>query len=486
MIQIKLHNSKTRRKELLVPLDPKNLRMYVCGLTVYDRAHLGNARAVVVFDSLFRLLREVYGADHVTYARNFTDIDDKINAKSAETGRDIGQITEETIGWYLEDMGALAALEPTVMPRATDYIAQMISMSEDLIAKGHAYAAEGHVLFDVNSCPEYGALSGRSVDDMIAGARVEVAPYKRDPMDFVLWKPSDAQTPGWPSPWGRGRPGWHIECSAMSYELFGHSFDIHGGGNDLLFPHHENEIAQSCCAHPDGSFAQIWMHNEMLQVEGKQMSKSLGNFFSVRELIDQGYSGEVIRLVFLGTHYRKPMDWTDKKAKEAEATLRKAARLFSSTPFPKSWLNTSDVEVPKEFVEALANDLNTSLALTFIRKYLKQGDKLKLASSLELLGFNLDSLITSFANLELNSIEDEHVKSSALLPYGEATDSTLLELANRLRISRQQAMQTKDFTAVDALKLALMNAGVSVQMSKDKVVLEPTTRFDKSKLENLL
>ena len=210
MIQIKLHNSKTRRKELLVPLDPKNLRMYVCGPTVYDRAHLGNARAVVVFDSLFRLLREVYGADHVTYARNFTDIDDKINAKSAETGRDIGQITEETIGWYLEDMGALAALEPTVMPRATDYIAQMISMSEDLIAKGHAYAAEGHVLFDVNSCPEYGALSGRSVDDMIAGARVEVAPYKRDPMDFVLWKPSDAQTPGWPSPWGRGRPGWHI------------------------------------------------------------------------------------------------------------------------------------------------------------------------------------------------------------------------------------------------------------------------------------
>ena len=201
MIQIKLHNSKTRRKELLVPLDPKNLRMYVCGPTVYDRAHLGNARAVVVFDSLFRLLREVYGADHVTYARNFTDIDDKINAKSAETGRDIGQITEETIGWYLEDMGALAALEPTVMPRATDYIAQMVSMSEDLIAKGHAYAAEGHVLFDVNSCPEYGALSGRSVDDMIAGARVEVAPYKRDPMDFVLWKPSDAQTPGWPSPW---------------------------------------------------------------------------------------------------------------------------------------------------------------------------------------------------------------------------------------------------------------------------------------------
>ena len=495
MTEIKLYNTKTNKKEVFTPLDAKDVRMYVCGPTVYDRAHIGNARPVIVFDVLYRLLRKVYDTDHVRYARNFTDVDDKINAAAAarkaagatETLEElIRQRTEETIAWYLADMAELGNLEPDHAPRATEYIQEMIDMSITLIARGHAYEAEGHVLFDVTSYKNYGSLSGRSVDDMIAGARIEVAPYKRNSMDFVLWKPSDANQPGWQSPWGRGRPGWHIECSAMAEKLFGKRFDIHGGGLDLAFPHHENEKAQSCSCGVEEDFAQVWMHNEMLQVEGKKMSKSLGNFFSVRELIDQGYSGEVIRLVFLGTHYRKPMDWTDKKAKEAEATLRKAARLFSSTPFPKSWLNTLDVEAPKEFVEALANDLNTSLALTFIRKYLKEGDKLKLASSLELLGFNLDSLITSFANLELSSTEDEYVKSSASLPYGEAMDSTLLELANRLLTSRQQAMQTRDFTSVDALKLALMNAGVSVQMSKDNVVLEPTTRFDKSKLENLL
>ena len=495
MTEIKLYNTKTNKKEVFTPLDAKDVRLYVCGPTVYDRAHIGNARPVIVFDVLYRLLRTVYDTDNVRYARNFTDVDDKINAAAAarkaagatETLEElIRQRTEETIAWYLADMGELGNLEPDHAPRATEYIQEMIDMSITLIAQGHAYEAEGHVLFDVTSYKNYGSLSGRSVDDMIAGARIEVAPYKRNPMDFVLWKPSDANQPGWQSPWGRGRPGWHIECSAMAEKLFGKRFDIHGGGLDLAFPHHENEKAQSCACGVEEDFAQVWMHNEMLQVEGKKMSKSLGNFFSVRELIDQGYSGEVIRLVFLGTHYRKPMDWTDKKAKEAEATLRKAARLFSSTPFPKSWLNTSDIEVPQEFVEALANDLNTSLALTFIRKYLKEGATLKLASSLELLGFNLDSLITSFANLKLSSIKDEHAKSTALLPYGEATDSTLLELANRLRISRQQAMQTKDFTSVDALKLALMNAGVSVQMSKDNVVLEPTIRFDMSKLENLL
>jgi len=495
MTEIKLYNTKTNKKEVFTPLDAKDVRMYVCGPTVYDRAHIGNARPVIVFDVLYRLLRKVYDTDHVRYARNFTDVDDKINSAAAARKAAgatenleelIRQRTEETIAWYLADMGELGNLEPDHAPRATEYIQEMIDMSITLIAEGHAYEAEGHVLFDVTSYKNYGSLSGRSVDDMIAGARIEVAPYKRNPMDFVLWKPSDANQPGWQSPWGRGRPGWHIECSAMAEKLFGKRFDIHGGGLDLAFPHHENEKAQSCACGVEEDFAQVWMHNEMLQVEGKKMSKSLGNFFSVRELIDQGYSGEVIRLVFLGTHYRKPMDWTDKKAKEAEATLRKAARLFSSTPFPKSWLNTSDVEVPQEFVEALANDLNTSLALTFIRKYLKEGDKLKLASSLELLGFNLDSLITSFANLELSSPEGKYLKSNASLPYGEVMDSTLLELANRLRTSRQQAMQTKDFASVDALKLALTNAGVSVQMSKDNVVLEPTTRFDKSKLENLL
>ncbi|MBP6737642.1 MAG: cysteine--tRNA ligase, partial [Rhodobacteraceae bacterium] len=301
-MKIRLHNSKTRMKEDFTPIDPENVRMYVCGPTVYDRAHLGNGRPVVVFDTLYRLLRHVYGPDHVTYVRNFTDVDDKINAtalarqKAGAAGslEDlIRERTEETIGWYHADMDALGALRPDHEPRATEFIGAMIAMIEGLIASGHAYAAVGHALFRVRSYKDYGALSGRSIDDMIAGARVEVAPFKEDPMDFVLWKPSSDEEPGWDSPWGRGRPGWHIECSAMSYELLGASFDIHGGGLDLQFPHHENEIAQSCCAHPGSGFAKVWMHNEMLQVEGKKMSKSLGNFFTVRDLLEQGVPGEV-------------------------------------------------------------------------------------------------------------------------------------------------------------------------------------------------
>ncbi|MFZ8874144.1 MAG: cysteine--tRNA ligase, partial [Paracoccaceae bacterium] len=323
MTNIYLHNSMTRKKERFVPIDPKDVRMYLCGPTVYDRAHLGNARNVIMFDVLFRLLRHIYGEKAVNYVRNFTDVDDKINDRARQSGRNIAEIAQETSQWYLEDMGALGNLEPTHMPRATQYITQMVSMIENLIERGHAYDAEGHVLFSVKSYEKYGALSGRSVEDMIAGARVEVAPYKRDPMDFVLWKPSEDETPGWESPWGRGRPGWHIECSAMAKDLLGASFDIHGGGNDLLFPHHENEIAQSHCAHPEAHFARYWLHNEMLQVEGKKMSKSLGNFFTVRDLLDQGYAGEVIRFVFLSTHYGKPMDWTETKARDAENTLRK-------------------------------------------------------------------------------------------------------------------------------------------------------------------
>ena len=336
---IKLHNTKTRKKEVFTPIDANNVRMYVCGPTVYDRAHLGNARPVVVFDVLNRLLRHVYGEGHVKYVRNFTDVDDKINTRAAESGRSIGEITDETIQWFLDDMAALGAIEPNEMPRATEYIPQMISMIEGLIASNHAYEADGHVLFAVESYEKYGALSGRSIKDMIAGARVEIAPYKRNPMDFVLWKPSTGDQPGWESPWGVGRPGWHIECSAMAYELLGENFDIHGGGNDLMFPHHENEIAQSCCAHPEGNFANYWLHNEMLQVEGKKMSKSLGNFFTVRDLLE-GHEGqlpvpgEVIRFVFLSTHYRKPMDWTEKKAKEAQATLSNWRRLAEGAEKP--------------------------------------------------------------------------------------------------------------------------------------------------------
>ncbi|SLN29730.1 Cysteine--tRNA ligase [Roseivivax jejudonensis] len=452
-MEIRLHNTKTRRKEVFAPIDPDNVRMYVCGPTVYDRAHLGNARPVVVFDVLYRLLRHVYGADHVTYVRNFTDVDDKINARAEVTGRSIGAITEETIAWFLEDMGALGALEPTHAPRATRYIDEMIAMIEGLIAHGHAYAAEGHVLFSVASYDAYGALSGRSVEDMIAGARVEVAPYKRDPMDFVLWKPSEPGLPGWESPWGRGRPGWHIECSAMAGALLGDSFDIHGGGNDLMFPHHENEIAQSACAHPDGDFARIWMHNEMLQVEGKKMSKSLGNFFTVRDLLDEGIPGEVVRLVLLSAHYRKPMDWTAAKRKEAEAHLRKwYARAASG----------QDGAAPHDgVVAALTDDLNTAGAISEIHQLALDGDASTLRATLQFLG-----------------LMGRDVPDWAVTPAADLSD-----WEDRLASERARAMDTKDFAEVDRLKALLTSAGVEVRMSKAGVELIPGPDFDAAKLE---
>jgi cysteinyl-tRNA synthetase len=450
MTEIKLYNTKTRRKEVFQPIDPAHVQMYVCGPTVYDRAHIGNARPVIVFDTLYRLLRHAY--PRVTYVRNFTDVDDKINARAAESGRAIGEITAETAQWYLDDMAAVGALEPDHMPRATAYIAQMIAMIEGLIARGHAYAAEGHALFRVRSYEEYGKLSGRSVDDMIAGARVEVAPYKEDPMDFVLWKPSDADTPGWDSPWGRGRPGWHIECSAMAHDLLGETFDIHGGGNDLTFPHHENEIAQSrCMGH---GFANVWMHNEMLQVEGKKMSKSLGNFFTVRDLLDQGVPGEVIRFVFLSTHYRKPMDWTAKKAAEAKATLRKWRALVAGA---------GEAPVPEAVLSALSDDLNTAGALAEMHKLAQAGDGAGLLAAGQMVGLLSDDLGG----------------------WERATEVDLSDLAAKLAALREAAMQTKDFGAVDALKSGLIQAGVEVRMSKAGVELEAKPGCNLEKLEAL-
>jgi cysteinyl-tRNA synthetase len=461
MTTIKLHNTKTRTKEDFVPINPDDVRMYVCGPTVYDRAHIGNARPVIVFDVLYRLLREVYGADHVTYVRNFTDVDDKINARAAETGRSIGDITAETTQWFLDDMAAVGALQPSIrgeahqkaMPRATAYIAEMIAMTEDLIAKGHAYAAEGHVLFRVRSYEKYGALSGRSVDDMIAGARVEVAPYKEDPMDFVLWKPSDADTPGWDSPWGKGRPGWHIECSAMAEALLGSEFDIHGGGNDLQFPHHENEIAQSTCA--GHGFARYWMHNEMLQVEGKKMSKSLGNFFTVRDLLDQGVPGEVIRFVMLSTHYRKPMDWTEKKRAEAEKTLRK---------WYEQVAKASSGAVPQTVVDLLADDLNTHGALTEMHRLSSAGDADSLRSAMIVVG----------------------LLGEALPAWAAAPAADLSAYEARMNDLRSKAMETKDFSEVDWLKSVLLELGVEVQMSKAGVTLTAPPGFDPAQLEGVL
>ena len=458
---ITLYNSMTRRKEVLTPVRPGEVSMYVCGPTVYDRAHIGNARPVVVFDVLYRLLRYNFGAGAVTYVRNFTDVDDKINARAAEMAEAgdtrplveiVRGLTDETIAWYLEDMGALGALEPNYAPRATDYIPQMISLIQTLIETGHAYAAEGHALFEVATNPNYGRLSRRSLDEMQAGARVEVAPYKRSPMDFVLWKPSTPDQPGWDSPWGRGRPGWHIECSAMAADLLGDSFDIHGGGIDLQFPHHENELAQSCCAAPDAGFANIWMHNGFLQVEGEKMSKSLGNFFTVKDLRDQDYAGEVIRFVLLGTHYRSPTDWTAQKAAEAEATLRKWAALAEGVA----------PAVPDPgVIAALSDDLNVPGAVARLHALAKEGDAATLLASAHLLGF-----------------------LKARLPAQETSD--LSAYADQLATLRATAMETKDFAPVDALKSGLMSAGVEVRMSKAGIELIPGPGFDSSKLEGLL
>ena len=432
MTQIRLYNSKTRRKEEFTPLKKENVRMYVCGPTVYDRAHLGNARPVVVFDILFRLLREVFGAENVTYARNFTDIDDKINARSLATGRSISEITEETIAWYLDDMRELSTLDPNLMPRATLYISQMIEMSNNLIKKGHAYVAEGHVLFDVDSCPDYGVLSGRAIEDMIAGSRVEIAPYKRNPLDFVLWKPSSGETPGWESPWGFGRPGWHIECSAMVQEHFGESFDIHGGGNDLIFPHHENEIAQSKCAHPGGSFAQFWIHNEMLQVEGKKMSKSLDNFFTVRDLLNDGIPGEVVRFVLLSTHYGKPMDWTQKKVRDATLTLRKWHALVE---------NVSPALLDDVILQNVSNDLNTPGALARMHELAKSGSVELLLSAGQFLG-----LLSP----------DEHWW------FPKEPDNAVKNKVDSLLALRTKAKVNRDFLKADLIRSQLLDAGIEV------------------------
>jgi cysteinyl-tRNA synthetase len=485
MATIRLHNTATRVKEDFTPIDASNVRMYVCGPTVYDRAHLGNARPVVVFDVLFRLLRHVYGAEHVTYVRNFTDLDDKINAtaqarKAAGDPRSLEALirerTEETISWYHADMDALGALRPSLEPRATDFIGQMVTMIEGLIRSGHAYEKEGHVLFRVRSYKAYGALSGRSVDDMIAGARVEVAPFKEDPMDFVLWKPSDADLPGWDSPWGRGRPGWHIECSAMADELLGASFDIHGGGLDLQFPHHENEIAQSRCAHPEAGFAKVWLHNEMVLVGGEKMSKSLGNFLTVRDLLrlrlghDDFVSGTVrganlhsrsslnskpmnhhaIRLALLMTHYRDTLDWNFERALEADRTY---SRIRSSLIDANVDYGSYRKAVPDKLIELLSDDLNTPGAVKFISELASNvrkniADPAELVASMEFLGLIDDAhvkrmsvrrAISSFVNameqLESMGISAVSVMDDLYVSTGVDYRTRLYRITNRIDLN---------------------------------------------------
>jgi cysteinyl-tRNA synthetase len=360
-----LYNTLTRRKEPFVPLDDKNVRMYVCGPTVYDLAHIGNARAVVVFDQLYRLLRHTYGAEHVKYVRNITDIDDKIINAAHANGESIETLTARTIALFQGDMAALGALPPDVEPRCTGHVPQMIAMIERLIAGGNAYAAEGHVLFAVASWAGYGKLSRRSRQEMVAGARVEVAPYKRDPGDFVLWKPSAPDQPGWDSPWGRGRPGWHIECSAMSETHLGETFDIHGGGLDLIFPHHENELAQSEAAHGGRQFVRHWVHNGFLSVDSTKMSKSLGNFVTAHELLEHGVPGEVIRLALLSTHYRDPLDWTDESLFQAQQSIDK---FYRALDLGNEADTSSNPASSRDVRDALEDDLNTPRAISYLHQ----------------------------------------------------------------------------------------------------------------------
>ncbi|SHO62474.1 cysteinyl-tRNA synthetase [Pseudoxanthobacter soli DSM 19599] len=438
---LKLYNTLSRVKEVFRPIDRARVRMYVCGPTVYDYAHIGNARPVIVFDLLFRLLRQVYGADHVVYVRNVTDVDDKINARAAERGISIRTLTDETLAQFHADIDALGVLRPTHEPRATDYIRRtdgatdMIGLIEALIARGHAYAAEGHVLFHVPSMPDYGSLSRRSLDDMMAGARVEVAPYKRDPMDFVLWKPSRSGEPGWESPWGVGRPGWHIECSAMSGALLGGTFDIHGGGIDLVFPHHENEIAQSRCAHGTAAMANVWMHNGFLMVEGEKMSKSLGNFVTIRDVL-QDWPGDVVRLNMLKTHYRQPIDWT---VKGLEETARVLARWRAAA---------AGVEAPAAFAdgvfEALADDLNMPRAMAEVHR-LEGGE---LAGTLAAFGFPLEA----GEREALSGIDEAFVEE---------------RIAARLA-----ARKARDFAEADRIRDELAGLGIALKDSRDGTTWE--------------
>ena len=355
MSQLYLHNHLTRRKERFEPIDPANVRMYVCGPTVYDLVHVGNGRAVVVYDVLYRLLRHLY--PKVTYVRNLTDVEDKINARAAELGVPIASLTEQTTTDFHQDIAVLGALPPDVEPRATGHIREMITLIERLIASDHAYEAQAHVLFAVRSFAAYGKFSGRNAEELLAGARVDVAPYKRDPGDFVLWKPSPPELPGWDSPWGRGRPGWHIECSAMSWRHLGETFDIHGGGTDLIFPHHENEIAQSLCAFPGSQFARYWVHNGMLLVNGEKMAKSLGNFTTLRDAL-QRVPGEVIRFLLIRTHYRSTPDFSDAAVNEAKKELDRFYRALERSP------DAGGGTVPETVMDALCDDLNTPLAFS--------------------------------------------------------------------------------------------------------------------------
>jgi cysteinyl-tRNA synthetase len=465
-VTLTLYNTLTRRKEPFQPIDPGNVRVYACGPTVYDYVHIGNGRMAVVFDVLFRLLRHLYGADHVTYVRNITDVDDKINARAAEAQVDIRELTERTARQYQEDVAALGCLKPTAEPRATEFIRRadnkldMVRLIETLIQRGHAYVADDHVLFDVGSMPDYGRLANRSLEEMEAGARVEVAPYKKGPMDFVLWKPSKPGEPAWPSPAGiktPGRPGWHIECSAMSGALLGEIFDIHGGGIDLVFPHHENEIAQSRCAHGTPFMANFWLHNGFLTApEGEKMSKSLGNFTTIHALLEH-WPGEALRLALISTHYRQPLPWTERAIADARRTLDHWYELTADA--------VDGAPICADVLEALEDDLNTPqaiAALHALRSEAARGARPAAAclkSSARLMGL-----------LQLDAAAWKAWRPAAL-HFDEARVEALIA-------ARDAARKAKDFKEADRLRDEIAAMGIQLKDSRDPATGEIRTTWE--------
>jgi cysteinyl-tRNA synthetase len=485
--KLRLYNTLTREKEPFVPLDPANVRMYVCGPTVYDFAHIGNARPVIVFDVLYRLLRHLYGEKHVTYVRNITDIDDKINKRAFERWTkkpkelqrplldEMRDLTEGTAAQYKADVRALGCLDPDHEPRATEYVCDggkptdMVRVIERLVDRGVAYAAEGHVLFSPKAMdalatkggvPPYGRLSRRPLDEMIAGARVDVAPYKRDPMDFVLWKPSDRETePGWESPWGFGRPGWHIECSAMSAALLGQTFDIHGGGIDLQFPHHENEIAQSCCAFGIEKMASVWMHNGFLQVEGQKMSKSLGNFVTIREVLND-WPGEVVRLNMLKTHYRQPIDWTVRGLEESRSVLSNWGEVLRSFGSP----HVTPLREPIDAVTtALGDDLNFQSVMVIMHEWAKAGRS----------GDAKSAAFLASAGQFLGLVPERWDRANE----DKTIEMALNEQAEVLIATRLEARRAKNFAESDRIRDELAAMGIQLKDGKDADG-NPTTTWE--------
>ena len=537
---LRLYNTLTRKKELFQPLDPGNVRMYVCGPTVYDFAHIGNARPVIVFDVLFRLLRHLYGADHVTYVRNITDVDDKINARAVEEYPDlplnkaIRRVTEKTEKQFHDDVAALGCLQPTVEPRATEHIAAMKEMIHALVKSGAAYVAEDHVLFHVATMPDYGKLSGRSLDEMIAGARVEVAPYKRDPMDFVLWKPSKPGEPSWQSPAGiatPGRPGWHIECSAMSWKHLGQTFDIHGGGIDLVFPHHENEIAQSRSAFHMPVMANYWLHNGFLQVEGEKMAKSLDNFVTVHELLTDWrgspWPGSAIRWAMLQTHYRQPIDWTlellQASMLEILGVINQLRALFrenGKVNFERLMATLNEVGPSSELLAALSDDLNTPEAMAALRAHkrddkltsllatvgdlrflgvLREGDlkylsiwhgiwtdvpnpdeALRLASTYQIARSNDDTALASevLDQLAKMGLKIEEREPSSLVVMRECQSANFDDYVNSRIVARKVARKAKNYAEADRIRNELIGRGVRLEDKKDPKTGELVTTWE--------